>query len=399
MTDIDEKAEFKNAVSALRTEVNKNATDTAESKERLEKIHADLDKFEEKNQALVLSQQEAKNREAEMKERFDALEGEVARGMSSGKKGDYKEAAEYKALQAWMQRGDECGAETKALLRTDIDTAGGYTVMNEMDDQLVKNITEISPIRQIARVRTIGTKTLEVVKRSSIPQAFYEGEAELAQESMSTYGNEQLTTYALTNTIPITRDLLLNSAFNMESELMQDNAEAFAQKEGNKFVLGTGVKQPQGFVTDADVISGSSVISAASGVLDMDAIIEITGELKTGYNPVYTMNRKTIATIRQFKSTDGVYLWQPGVNGIVASTINGYNYVETPDMPDIANSAYPIAFGDFFRGYRIVDRTGLEVIRDDYTKKTQRIVEFSFYRYNTGGVVQPEAIQLLQIKA
>lgn len=397
---LGEKAEFENAVSALRTEVKKNATLTAESKETLEKIHADLDKQEVKNQALLLEQKASENRERELKERFDSLEADVARSAGeSRKKGDFRNGAEYKAIKMFMQQGEGVDAETKALLRTDIDTAGGYTVVPEMDSEMLKNITEISSIRQIARVRSIGTKTLQMAKRTGIPTATYEGEAEETPESASTYGAEALTVHALTASIPVTRDLLLNSAFNMESDIMSDATEAFAFKEGNKFVLGTGVKQPQGFVTDAAVIAGSSVVTAASGVLDMASIIKITGELKTGYNPVYTMNRKTIAEIRQFTSTTGDFLWQPGVNGVVASTINGFNYVETPDMPDIAGSAYPIAFGDFFKGYRIVDRTGMEVVRDEFTNAKKRIIEFTFFRYNTGGVVLPEAIQLLQIKA
>lgn len=401
MTDqLDDKTAFENAVSALRTEVKKNTTITSESKEALAKIHADLDKQEEKNQSLLLEQKASENRERELKERFDSLEADVARAEgASQKKGDFRNGAEYKAIKTFMQMGDDLDAETKALLRTDVDTSGGYTVIDEMDSEMLKNITEISSIRQIARVRSIGTKTLQMAKRTGIPTATYEGEAEETPGSQSTYSAEALTVHALTASIPVTRDILLNSAFNMESDIMSDATEAFAQKEGNKFALGTGIKQPQGFVTDPGVIAGSSVVTAASGVLDMASIIEITGELKTGYNPVYTMNRKTIAAIRQFTSTTGDFLWQPGVNGVVASTINGFNYVETPDMPDIAGSAYPIAFGDFFKGYRIVDRTGMEVVRDEFTNAKKRIIEFTFFRYNTGGVVLPEAIQLLQIKA
>jgi HK97 family phage major capsid protein len=38
-------------------------------------------------------------------------------------------------------------------------------------------------------------------------------------------------------------------------------------------------------------------------------------------------------------------------------------------MPDIAASSYSIAFGNFQRGYAVVNRTGVTLIRDPYTTK------------------------------
>ena len=38
-------------------------------------------------------------------------------------------------------------------------------------------------------------------------------------------------------------------------------------------------------------------------------------------------------------------------------------------MPNIAANAPAIAFGDFRRGYLIVDRAGVRVLRDPYSAK------------------------------
>jgi HK97 family phage major capsid protein len=38
-------------------------------------------------------------------------------------------------------------------------------------------------------------------------------------------------------------------------------------------------------------------------------------------------------------------------------------------MPDVAAGSLSIAFGDFKRGYLIVDRAGVRVIRDPFTAK------------------------------
>ena len=87
------------------------------------------------------------------------------------------------------------------------------------------------------------------------------------------------------------------------------------------------------------------------------------------------------------------------MNGVVANTINGFPYLIADDMPDIANGSKSIAFGDFLRGYTIVDRTGLSVVRDEYTQKKLAIVEFTLNRWNTGQVTLPEAIKIITTKA
>lgn len=393
-----ETAEMRQVHEAFEELKTSIGDERAETKEKIDKLNAVLDAQEEKNQANVIALKSAEKASDELKERMEVMELELSR--SGGKKDvNYKETPEYKTLDKFVKSGmTALDAEEIKTLRTDTDTAGGYLVPTEMDNMITKQITEISAIRSIARVRTIGSKSLEMPIRTSIPVAAYEGEAEQGGDSESGYANETLTAYRQTFTTPITMDMLMDSAFNMESEILSDAGEAFANGEGAGFVSGTGVKQPEGFLTNSDVVAGARE-SAASGVVSADDVILLTGDLKAGYNPVYVMNRRTLAQLRTEKSTDGVFLWQPGMNGPVANTINGFPYLLANDMPDIAASSLSIAFGDFRRGYTIVDRAGLSVIRDDYTQKKLAIVEFTMNRWNTGQVTLAEAITLLQTKA
>lgn len=382
-------------VKALRQEFDKKSPDFA----KIEVIEKTLEKQEASNQEHIKEKKASEKREDEMKERMDVLETELARSGGQGEGKDYKDSEEYKALDIYVKQGAyDLDREQKAILRTDSDVQGGFLVPTEMDNAITKKIIEVSAIRSIARVRTIGAKSLEVPVRDTIPSANYEGEAEEGDEDTSTYKNETLTAFRLTTTIPITMDMLMDSAFDMESEIMQDGAESFAQKEGNKFVVGTGFKQPSGFTVDARVVAAARE-SAASSTIGFDDMMNLTGDLKTGYNPVYVFNRRTLAFLRTLKGGDGHPLWQPGMNGIVVNTINGFPYLIAEDMPDIASAAIPVAFGDFARGYTIVDRTGMAVIRDEVTQKKKAIVEFTLQRWNTGQVTLPEAIKLLKVKA
>lgn len=407
------------AVRDLREEVERKGIDH----DKVQRLQDFLDTHEEKyNQPLVAAQAQALQHaedikelrekleaagatEAEAKSRIDALELEIARAAQPVDR-NYKDEEEYKAWNAFCQVGDSgMIPEHKALLRTDSAVDGGVLLMSEMDSEITKKIVEIDGIRSVARVRTTAAKTLVIPIRNTIPVAQYEGEAEEGPESASTYESETVTPYRQTFTTPITMDMIQDAAFDMESEIGQDSSEAFAYGEGNGFVLGTGFKQPAGFVANA-ILQAAARETAASGVLDPEAIILLTGDLKVGYAPVYVLNRRTLALIRTFRGdaasagdAAGQFLWMPGLSGAVSNTLNGYPYVLANSMPDVAGSAYAMAFGDFRRGYTIVDRTGMSVVRDNVTQKKKAIIEITMNRWNTGLVTLPEAIKLLKIKA
>jgi len=379
------------AVTELREEFKKSTVDF----EKIDRIEKFLETQEAKNQELVVEKKKAEKSVEEIKERMDALEVELARAGKSGNEKNYKDTEEYKAMNAYCKLGERMESEQKQLLRTDSDTAGGFLTTTELDSEITKKITEISAIRSVARVRTLASKAMEVPVRDTIPTATYEGEAETSTDSVSSYSSETLNTFAQTFTSPVTMDMLMDAEFDMESEIMGDAGEAFAQGEGLNFVNGDGVKKPAGFVADSRVQAGARDGSGSS-TFTADDVILLTGDLKVGYNPMYIFNRQTLAFIRTLKSTDGQFLWLPGLNGPVANTINGFPYLIAQDMPAIATDAFPIAFGDFQKGYTIVDRTGMSVVRDEFTEKRRRIIEFTISRWNYGQVTLPEAITLLK---
>ena len=75
----------------------------------------------------------------------------------------------------------------------------------------------------------------------------------------------------------------------------------------------------------------------------------------------------------------------------------GFPVVEAEDMPDIAADSSSVAFGDFRRGYLVVDRTGVRILRDPYSAKP--CVLFYTTKRVGGGVQNFEAIKLLKFAA
>lgn len=407
------------AVDALRSEVEKKGFI---DQDKIARLHLVLDDHEEKSGKITALEQSKITLEQDVKElkelreqhaeaekislaaagefkgRIDTLEAEIARGINVNLPANFRDTDEYKALNEYCRFGDRMPEEQKQLLRTDSAVDGGVLTTTEMDTVITKKITEFDPVRSVSRVRTTGQKSFDLPIRNTIPTAVFEGEAETGPDSTSAYQLETLTPFRLTFTTPITKDLLMDAAFDMESEVLQDATEAFAFKEGQKFILGTAFKEPGGIFVNA-TLQTDARISGDATLITADSIIQLTGDLKSGYDPVYMTNRRTLATIRTLVSTDGQFLWLPGLNGPVANTLNGFPYVIGNSIPDIAAQAYVMAFGDFRRGYTIIDRTGMEVVRDEFTLKKRGIIEFTFLRWLTGRVTLTETIKLLKISA
>src|SRR5262245_66114323 len=128
-------------------------------------------------------------------------------------------------------------------------------------------------------------------------------------------------------------------------------------------------------------------------------LVDLIYSVNAGYrqNGVFVMNRKTQSTIRKFKDSTGNYLWQPPAIPGAKATLMTFPVIEAEDMPDIAANSLSIAFGDFNRGYLIVDRSGLTVLRDPYTAKPY--VLFYTTKRVGGGVQDFSAIKLLKFSA
>jgi HK97 family phage major capsid protein len=74
--------------------------------------------------------------------------------------------------------------------------------------------------------------------------------------------------------------------------------------------------------------------------------------------------------------------------------IFGYPVIEAEDMPAIGAGSLSVAFGDFTRGYQIVDRKGVAVLRAPFTNKP--FVGFYATKRVGGGVINSEAIKLIK---
>jgi len=344
-------------VGTLEEKVNKFS---GEEKQKWEDANAALDKLEEANQKLTIEQQKTANYEQEKKEFVERLENAEKIILDSNKKSeivDFKESEEYKAFNSIVKKEFKADRFTdleKKYLRTDVGDQGGFLVPEILDTELLKEIVEITPVLSLVRTRNFqGVKTLNIPVRTGIPLSSWVGEKESKTDSQSSYGLCKLTAHALCVKTTTTRDLLNFAQFDISSEIGVDAVEEFSRAIGQAIIEGTGsgTNQPEGILTNSDI---QRVDTINSGSLVFDDVISIVGEIKIGYNPVYGFNRKTLVVLRQEKDSNGNYLWRIGGESM-PSTIVDFSYIVMQDMPDITTGLTPVVFGDFFRGYTILD--------------------------------------------
>jgi HK97 family phage major capsid protein len=181
-------------------------------------------------------------------------------------------------------------------------------------------------------------------------------------------------------------------------------AQQFGVTEGTALVSGSGVGQPEGFLTNADVIA-SPVLNGGASFANADGIIKLAFTPKEQYwaDARFVLNRFSLRDIRLLKDTAGNYLWQPaadGVHGIstgLPATLYGYPYVIAKDMPSAASNALTVAFGSFSKAYWLVDRIQIQYLRDPYTQANAGAVVVHARKRVGGQVVLPEALAVLKM--
>lgn len=293
--------------------------------------------------------------------------------------------------------------DLKALNLTD-DTLGGYFVLPEIiQDELIRNIVLISPIRGIARAMTTSANSVKIPVLTSQTAAAWVSETGTRSASTDPkFGMKEIPTHECYALMLLSRQLLEDSFFNLEEELNYEFGQQFAKLEGTAFVSGSGVGQPLGLLNDPAITAGTNAFTtASSGTLVADDMIGALHNFPAfAYymqNAQWVFNLSTLGTIRKFKDSQNRYLWEPGLSEADPPRILNLPYTIAPDMPNIATSAYAVMFGDFKRGYRIVDRAQIAVQRLEELYATSAQIGILAYKRVGGQTTLSEALYAIKV--
>ena len=295
--------------------------------------------------------------------------------------------------------------ELRTMLES-VGASGGIFVDPVTEAEILKNVVDIDPVRSIARVTAIaGSDRYKGYRRSGTPTAYWDTEIGSGEFSEPTYTELEIPVHGLNAKTPISSDLLADVSF-MEAEITEEAGIQFDYGEGYAFVLGTGVGRPMGFAlatkigTD-DAIYPASVASTAApatNAIAADDIPKMWGTLKAPYraNATWVFNSNTLISLLKLKDANDRYLLSVD-GGLVAgppTTLYGKPFVICESLASEGSDVWPLFFGDFRVGYRIIDRSGIALLRDVYTNYPR--VDFKWRKRVGGQVVKAEAIKALK---
>jgi HK97 family phage major capsid protein len=397
-------------------ELKKLGTVTPETRAKLDKLDATLDQL------------------AETKKELETLITRASRPGLGGGNGEHRETPEARehriALVDWMRdpsnperrsrlynaqkdvakKQGQDGWETRATQTvTSAGAAGGFALPEEIAREIARLSVDISPVRQVATVRTVGTPDYKELIDVNGAAFEWLGEAGTRNQTNTPDLFEVAPTFGMASAKPQASEESLDDLFfNVEEWLTTSAADAIAQGEGAAFIAGNGTNRPTGILSGpAPLATGDGVrafgtlqyipsLLAAALPASADTFLDVVYSMRARYraNARWMTSKLVIAAMRKYKDSTGQYLWQPSLQMNTPDQFLGYPVVEAEDMPVVAANAFPVAFGDFREGYLITDRVGMRITRDEIT--TPGFVKFYIRKRVGGRLRNTQAIKLLK---
>lgn len=320
-----------------------------------------------------------------------------------------------KAFNAYLRSGDDDALrglemEGKAL-SSSVAADGGYLVDPQTSDMIRGVLKSTASLRAVANVVNVEATAFEVLVDHTEMGAGWATETDATVET-DTPQIERISIplHELSALPKASQRLLDDTAFDIDGWLATRIADKFATSEADAFINGDGVDKPTGFLTHTVVANDAwswgnlgYVPTGATGDFATgeaaDAIVTLVYSLGAKYraNATFVMNSKTAGAVRKMKDADGRFLWSDGLAAGEPARLMGYAVLIAEDMPDIADDACAIAFGDFAAGYTIAERPDLRILRDPFSAKPH--VLFYATKRVGGHVSDYCAIKLLRFSA
>lgn len=366
--------------------------DTSEARRLQEK----LDKID-KDVSTALEAKEGLDRVArfndEQKARLEQLEARLGQpGVTKVQDAEQKHADAFeKALRGQFGNVDANTAakdaersvlEAKAVTIAS-PAGGGYAVPEVIARDIEKLERKLSPVRDLVKVRPVGTSDYKELVSIGGAASGWVGESGTRSETGTPQLREVSPTHGELYAYPQASEWSLDDAFfNIADWLRDEVAEEFAYQEGIAVISGDGSNKPTGMLNTTPVTTddAASPLRAAAAyeyvdspnspaAVDGDTLIDMVYLLNAKYRSGarWVFNSITAGAIRKLKDSNGQYHWQPGLAMGEPSTLLGFATTVWEDMAAVAASAFPIAFGNFQRGYLLADRVGMRITVDQVT--------------------------------
>ena len=300
------------------------------------------------------------------------------------------------------------GLQTKALSTG--DESGAFLVSRPVQEHIQQRLHLSGGIRGLAHSTNISTDAIELLIDKKAGDAGWVSETgDRDETSTPELFKHKIGVHEIYAKPRISQKLLDDVVIDIESWLVEKVSHTMHQLENAAFVSGDGAGKPKGFLNypRVDVGAGEwgkieSVKTGVDGGIDsLDplyyALEAMKPELLDG--AVWYVARSAVTQLRRLKTSDGMPIWQPSLLAKEPDLLLGYPVVLSDDMPAVREgiASTSMMLANFKRGYHVVDRHDMRLLRDPYSSKP--FVEFYATKRVGGDVVNFDAFKAIEFKS
>jgi HK97 family phage major capsid protein len=314
-----------------------------------------------------------------------------------------------KAMKTGMRTGQPDFEAMQVVQRAAslTDAAGGYAVPLPVDPTLILNDDgSVCPLRAISTVRTIVTDQLRTVNATAI-SASYDAEAAEVSDDTPTWANTDISVHMARANVPYSIEIGMDYP-GFTGDLAFLLADAKANLENTKFVLGSGTAEPFGIVSALDGTS-YEITENTDDTFALGDVYDLEEELPSRYaaNASWLANKKIYTAIREAGGANLDDHWVNLRDGRPPQLL-GHPTYEASAMDGVITASgavdnFVMVLGDF-KWFWIVDRVGFSMELVPHLFHTsnnrpsgQRGV-FAYWR-NGSDSVNDRAFRLLNIRS
>lgn len=294
------------------------------------------------------------------------------------------------------------GMELKSLNTISIE--GHFFVKPAMSSRIITCQTEYSEILDLFTQENISNASIEyMIDTDDDDDGGWacENKCGVTPSELSKPAVIEIVANEIRKRICITHKMLEDSAIDITAYATRKVARKFAKDVTKAVVTGATPGMPQGILTydQWGLMNSGSVTGTPSGQFSWQDLVLLYYQLDVQWqaNATFLMNRKTLGKMLTMADGEGRPIWQPQViaNGGMP-TILGRPVRIVTHMPDIGVGTRPIAVGDWKEAYTVVNRLGMTMIRDPFTKADCGVI-WTFRQRIGGGVTCPLAAKFMLI--
>lgn len=365
---------------------------TSEEKTKFEAIEADARGLKQEIDII--------ERNAEMKKELAANEGEAR---SAAPK-----ATASSAFSKYLRHGmGSLNAQERSLMEkrgtstqvVGTDSLGGFLVPQEFSNELDVATLFTGEVERLAKkLNTASGGLLDYpTVDDTATDAILTSEGGAVTTADMTFANKQLSAYNYSSLVKVSAQLLQDSAFDLNSFLVEAMGERIARATNAAFTTGDASSKPQGIVVGSSLgntAAGATAITA-DDVLDLIYSIDASYRNKPSFGLMAHDN--IISAIRALGvgSSNDYPIWQPGMAVGQPDRIFGVPvYVNNDMQSSIATATKTMIAADFSK-YVVRNAGGVQFLRLNERFMNELEVGFIAYKRADGAVLNSAAVKHL----